>query len=114
MMGKVLLVDNSIPLSRSVEFTLTQNNYFVDSERDEEYAVKKLASEIYDVVIVDLKDVQEYGSKILQFLQNNNALFAPPVLGLTIPEADRSISGVTEWLTIPFSNDKLLSCMRNL
>lgn len=55
-MGKrVLLVDNSVPLSQSVKFTLSREGYEVALVEDEEVAIKKLSTEIYDVVILDLK-----------------------------------------------------------
>ncbi len=119
MTGQILLIDHSVPLSRSVSFVLTQNGYHVDAVKDEDNALHSLASDGYDLIIVNLKDVASYGSKILNFLQNRKDSSAPPVLGLTTPEGERdstlaSSAGVTQWLSVPFSNEKLLSCIKKI
>ncbi len=119
MTGQILLIDHSVPLSRSVAFVLTQNGYHVDAVRDEESALHTLASDGYDLIIINLKDIAAYGSKILDFLQNRRDASAPPVLGLTTPEGERdstlvSTAGVTEWLSVPFSNEKLLNCIKKI
>ncbi len=114
MTGQILLIDHSVPLSRSIAFILTQNGYHVNAVRDEDNALHNLASEGYDLIIVNLKDVDAYGSKILKFLRNRKDPSAPPVLGLTTPEGERDRTLVTEWLPVPFSNEKLLSCIKKI
>ncbi len=119
MPDKVLLVDNSVPLSRSIEFTLSQNRYKVDVVRDETKAAEVLLSREYDIVIVNLRDTHVYGENILKFLQGKSSDQFPPVLALTTPEGEisndsTSTRGITGWLAIPFSNEKLLNSLKKI
>ncbi len=119
MKGKILLVDNSVPLSKSVEFTLSRNNYRVDAVSDEGEALNKLASGTYLLVIINLKDINSYGLKTLDFLQSMGGDSSLPVLGLTTPVGGMNASplttaGVTGWLAVPFSDEKLLNSIKKM
>ncbi len=117
-MGKrVLLVDNSVPLSQSVKFTLSREGYEVALVEDEEVAINKLSTEIYDVVILDLKNANQYGSTMLRFLQNRKGEI--PVLALMNFDwgnsmEEHGLPGVTDWIVVPFSNEKLTTTIRKI
>ena len=52
---RVLVVDDEVAVCNSCIKTLTQEGYVVDHSLNGEEALKKIASDNYDLVITDLK-----------------------------------------------------------
>ena len=118
MGNKVLLIDKSIPLGHSVEFVLGQAGYEVDLAEDEREVGSRYHDAIYDLVIVDLKGAGDHGTDLLGFLKSESPQAPVPVLALIAPEDEdtpsEALPGVTSWITIPFSNEKLISNVRKI
>jgi len=114
---KILLVGNSLPLYTSVDFILSGCGYGVVSVKDAKSAVRKCREGRYDLLIVNFKNIGAPMRELQIFLQNRDPHI--PVLALIAPEWNReneneNLYGITDWLVIPFSNEKLINCVRRL
>ncbi len=120
MKEKILLSDNSVSLSESIKFALARNGYEVDIVENEEQTIRMIKSGDYRLVIVDLKDMEAFGSGVINFLKQMKGTGVPTaVLALTQPSEREVISGIVssgikDWLMIPFSNEKLVSSVRRI
>ncbi len=117
MEKKILLVGNFLPLYTSVDFILSGCGYRVVSVKDEKSAVRQCSVDRYDLVIVNVKNTGAPMGEMQIFLQNRDPHI--PVLALIAPEWNReneneNLYGITDWLIIPFSNEKLINCVRKL
>ena len=103
---RILLVEDDRSLSRAVSTILQKNNYSVDCVENGQTALDYLEKDIYDAVIMALKNLRKCGSNI-------------PVLMLTAKtEIDDKVEGLdngaNDYLTKPFDTRELLARIRVL
>ncbi|WP_218079589.1 response regulator [Anthocerotibacter panamensis] len=112
---RVLLVEDDRMIGVAVEQALKDATYAVDWVRDGQTALITLASQNYDVVLLDLGLPQKDGLDILRDLRSKNN--PVPLLVLTARDAleDRLRgldSGADDYVVKPFAMAELLARMR--
>lgn len=117
MKKKILLIGNSLPLCTSVDFILSGCGYGVVTVKDGKSAARQCSVDRYDLLIVNVKNTGVPMGELQIFLQHRDPHI--PVLALIASEWNRenkneNFYGITDWLVIPFSNEKLINCVRKL
>lgn len=112
---RLLLVEDDQMLGTSVERALRQQGHAVDWVQDGPGAEQALATEPYDVVLLDLGLPGKGGLEVLRDLRRRGG--AVPVLVLTAQDAvaDRVVgldAGADDYLAKPFDLDELAARIR--
>ena len=112
----VLVVDDEESLRRLVDEYLVQNDFRVSAAASGSELMRALASEVIDLVLLDLRLRGEDGMQLLRQLRTQSQI---PVIILTgrTEEADRVMGlelGADDYLTKPFSPRELLARIRTV
>lgn len=117
-MGKILIIDDSKPIRRLLEYILTRENYEVVSAQDGFEAIFWLSEgNRPDLIISDIEMPNFTGEELISNL-NNSGLFSDlPVIILTGVESqeikDNFLSrGVVGYLTKPFDPANLVQIVK--
>ena len=117
MARRILLVDDEPLMIKGLKRTLEQDGYETDSASDGEEALKKLNSEHYDLVLLDVMLPGIDGIELLRRIRANAALKQIPIVMATAKgsEYDRIQGldlGADYYLTKPFGVMELISCVK--
>ncbi|MEK0163238.1 response regulator [Phaeobacter sp. JH20_36] len=119
-MGRhVVLVEDEPNITEAIRFLLTRDGWQVDSHADGSDAVEVICAAKPDLVILDLMLPGKSGLEIIRELRESARLPGLPVLMLTARGQlrDREMAeqaGVTRFMTKPFSNNEVLTAVRDL
>ncbi|ATF18678.1 response regulator transcription factor [Phaeobacter gallaeciensis] len=119
-MGRhVVLVEDEPNITEAIRFLLTRDGWRVDSHADGSDAVEVICTAKPDLVILDLMLPGKSGLEIIRELRDSGQLPDLPVLMLTARGQlrDREMAeqaGVTRFMTKPFSNNEVLTAVRDL
>ncbi len=116
-MSKVLVVDDDISLSQSVQETLTAFGYVVDVANSVDEAETMLFASIYELIILDWVMPEVHGIDYLARLRGRGV--QTPVIMLTgmntIDHKSAGLdTGADDYLTKPFNTKELLARVRAL
>ena len=117
MARRILLVDDEPLMIKGLKRTLEQDGYETDSASDGEEALKKLNSEHYDLVLLDVMLPGIDGIELLKRIRVNAALKQIPIVMATAKgsEYDKIQGldlGADYYLTKPFGVMELISCVK--
>jgi DNA-binding response OmpR family regulator len=117
MAGHVLLIEDEPNIAEALRFILTRDGWQVSTLADGGLALKAVARQRPDVVILDLMLPGASGLDILRGLRSDPATAALPVLMLTAKGQGRDreaaeAAGVTEFMTKPFANAEIVARVR--
>jgi two-component system alkaline phosphatase synthesis response regulator PhoP/two-component system response regulator VicR len=119
MPKKILVVDDERPIVRLVQVNLEHAGYEVVAAYDGKEALEKVEQAKPDLIILDVMMPQMDGFEVMQRLQANPKTRDIPVIMLTAKAQDADVfrgwqSGVTLYLTKPFSPFELISFVRRI
>lgn len=119
-MGKhVLLVEDETNIIEAIQFLLSREGWQVDTHSDGATAVDKVRSMRPDLVVLDYMLPGKNGIDILTELRADPDFLRLPVLMLTArgQSRDRDLAeraGVSRFMTKPFSNNEVVTAVRDL
>jgi len=116
---RVLLVEDEPNIIEAIRFILSRDGWRVDTHSDGASALAAVARHRPDVMILDVMLPNKSGFDILRELRAGPETKLLPVLVLTAKGQgkDRELAeqfGANRFMTKPFSNDEVLSCVREL
>lgn len=119
-MGRhVLLIEDEQNITEAIRFLLSRDGWDVDTHSNGHDAVDVIRAAHPDLVILDVMLPGKSGFDILTELRVDPKLADLPVLMLTArgQSRDRELAekaGASRFMTKPFSNDEVLSAVRQL
>jgi phosphate regulon transcriptional regulator PhoB len=113
-MKKILVIDDEMDIVELVSYNLINNGFSVDSALDGDAALKKLKSNHYDLIILDLMLPSIDGFQLCNIIRNDQALSSVPIIMLTArgDEFDKVHGlemGADDYITKPFSIKELVA-----
>ena len=114
---RILLVEDKLPLNKSLAKILRRHNYAVDQAFDGEQALCLLDGDLHDVMILDLTLPKVDGLQVLALARERGLKL--PILVLTARTTTTEIvtglhSGADDYLAKPFEVDELLARLQAL
>ncbi|WP_326909417.1 response regulator transcription factor [Sedimentibacter sp. MB31-C6] len=111
---KVLIVDDELLLIKGLKYSMEQDNYEVDSALDGNEALKKMSSQEYDIIILDLILPEMDGLEVCQKIREKSNV---PILILTAKDEDMNKIlgleyGADDYMTKPFNILELKARMK--
>lgn len=119
-MGKrVLLIEDEPNIIEAIRFILSRDGWTVETHSDGGTAVAAVDAKQPDIIILDVMLPNKSGFDILRELRDSDAHATRPILMLTArgQQKDRDqaeASGVSAFMTKPFSNSDMLDAVRAL
>ncbi len=114
--GSILVVDDEPAIRESLEVLLSEANYKVALAAGGLDGLKKLESDLFDLVLLDVMMPDKNGLEVLEEIVRSSpetAVIMITAFG-TIENAVRAIkSGAVDYVTKPWDNEKLLLDIRN-
>ena len=114
--GSILVVDDEPAIRESLEVLLSEANYKVALAEGGVDGLKKLESDLFDLVLLDVMMPDKNGLDVLEEIGHSSpetAVIMITAFG-TIENAVRAIkSGAVDYVTKPWDNEKLLLDIRN-
>lgn len=114
MEQKVLIVDDELLLIKGLKYSLEEDGYCVDFAVDGKEALKKGASEEFDIIILDLVLPEIDGLEVCQLIREKSNV---PILILTAKDEDMNKIlgleyGADDYMTKPFNILELKARMK--
>ncbi|MBU2963520.1 response regulator [Citreicella sp. C3M06] len=119
MAKRVMLIEDEPNIIEAISFILSREGLDVETHADGTTANDRLRARVPDLVILDVMLPGKSGYDILRELREDTATAGVPVLMLTArgQSRDREMaerSGVSAYMTKPFSNAEMLGQVRDL
>ncbi len=116
---KILAVDDSISIRKSISFILGQEGYEVTEAEDGADGLKKAMSDKFGLVISDINMPNMDGITFIKELRNTAEYKFTPIIVLTTENQDSKMqegraAGATGWIVKPFSSDKLIAVVKKI
>ncbi len=114
---RILVVEDSVSIARSIKEGLEQEGYAVDVEQDGDDGLRAGLHEPYDIIVLDIMLPTKDGLAICRELRQND--ITTPILMLTAKTQNGDVvtgldAGADDYLGKPFSFDVLLARLRAL
>jgi two-component system chemotaxis response regulator CheY len=119
MAKRVLIVDDSSAIRKSVSFILDQAGYAVVAAEDGLDALSKLDGASFDLIVTDVNMPNLDGIGLVKKVREQSAYKYTPIVVLTTESQGSKMeegkaAGATGWIVKPFDADKLLAVVKRL
>lgn len=116
---KILAVDDSASIRKSISFVLSQENYEVIEAVDGIDGLSKAKSEKIDLFITDINMPNMDGIQFIKELRAMPEYKFTPIIALTTENQDSKMqegkqAGATGWIVKPFTSEKLISIIKKI
>ena len=113
--AKILICDDDETLCYLLKEQLLEEGFAVDTVYDGKYAIEKVKTDIYDVLLLDLNMKEVQGEEVLKFVSEYNSTIQVIILSAQ-GEMRKAIecikSGAYDFITKPYEFDNLLITLR--
>ena len=116
-MERILLIEDEDSLRKIVHLNLEMESYEVISIPDGEQALKRLSSEYFDLIILDLMIPKINGLDVLKSFRTKNPEIPVIIISAKDTSGDRILglkTGADDYLSKPFEFEELLIRVQNL
>lgn len=114
MIQKILIVDDEVNIMISLEFLVKQAGYDLDTARDGEEALEKVASFNPDLILLDVMMPKVNGFEVCRRIRENPAWQHIKIIMLTAKGREVEVTkgldlGADAYIIKPFSTKELMS-----
>ena len=119
MAKKILIVDDSVSIRKSVSFVLSNEGFEVIEAEDGIDGLKKAEENQCSLVITDINMPNMDGIQLIQELRKTEGYKFTAIIALTTENQESKMqegksAGATGWIVKPFSADKLLAVVKKI
>jgi two-component system chemotaxis response regulator CheY len=116
---KILAVDDSVSIRKSISFILGQEGYEVVEAIDGNDALAKARADKFDLVITDINMPGMDGIELIKNLRQEAGYKFTPLIALTTENQmskmeEGKAAGATGWIVKPFVAEKLLAVVKKV
>lgn len=116
---KILIVDDSITIRKSVSFVLTNEGYEVTEADDGITGLAAAEKDTFNLVITDINMPQMNGIDLIQNLRKMPNYKFTPIIALTTESQNDKMqegkaAGATGWIVKPFTSEKLVAITKKI
>ena len=116
---KILAVDDSISIRKSISFVLTQEGYEVVEAVDGVDGLAKAKEDKFNLVITDINMPNMDGIEMIKQIRQTEGYKFTPIIALTTENQDSKMqegkaAGATGWIVKPFTSKKLLAIVKKI
>lgn len=116
---KILAVDDSISIRKSISFVLTQEGYEVIEAVDGVDGLAKAKADKFNLVITDINMPNMDGIEMIKQIRQTEGYKFTPIIALTTENQDSKMqegkaAGATGWIVKPFTSEKLLAIVKKI
>lgn len=119
MAKKIMIVDDSVSIRKSVSFVLSNEGYEVVEAEDGIDGLKKAEENRCELVITDINMPNMNGIDLIKSLRQLAAYKFTPIIALTTESQDGKMqegkeAGATGWIVKPFTTEKLVAIVSKI
>lgn len=116
---KVLAIDDSVSIRKSISFILGQEGYEVVEAADGAEALSKAKSDKFNLVITDINMPVMDGIELTKQLRQTEGYKFTPIIALTTENQmskmdEGKAAGATGWIVKPFESEKLIAVVKKV
>ena len=116
---KILAVDDSLSIRKSLSFILGQEGYEVVEAEDGVDALEKVQADKFSLVITDINMPRMDGIELTKQIRQTQGYKFTPIIALTTENQQEKMeegkaAGATGWIVKPFTSEKLLSVVKKI
>ena len=116
---KILAVDDSLSIRKSLSFILGNEGYEVVEAEDGVEALEKAQAEKFSLVITDINMPRMDGIELTKQLRQTQGYKFTPIIALTTENQQDKMqegkaAGATGWIVKPFTAEKLLAVVKKI
>ncbi len=119
MAKRILIVDDSVSIRKSVSFVLSEQGYEVIEAEDGMDGLAKAAVAICNLIITDINMPNMGGIDFIKALREMNEYKFVPIIALTTESQstkmqEGKLAGATGWIVKPFTSEKLSAVVKKV
>lgn len=116
---KILAVDDSVSIRKSISFILGQENFEVVEAENGADGLSKANADKFGLIITDINMPIMDGIQFIKELRNTAEHKFTPIIVLTTENQDSKMqegkaAGATGWIVKPFSSEKLIAVVKKI
>ena len=116
---KILAVDDSVSIRKSISFILGQENFEVVEAENGADGLSKAIADKFGLIITDINMPIMDGIQFIKELRNTAEHKFTPIIVLTTENQDSKMqegkaAGATGWIVKPFSSEKLIAVVKKI
>ena len=116
---KILAVDDSVSIRKSISFILGQENFEVVEAENGADGLSKANADKFGLIITDINMPIMDGIQFIKELRNTAEHKFTPIIVLTTENQESKMqegkaAGATGWIVKPFSSEKLIDDMKKI
>ena len=116
---KILAVDDSVSIRKSLSFILGQEGFEVVEAEDGVDALEKAQAEKFSRIITDINMPRMDGIELTKQIRKKQGYKFTPIIALTTENQQEKMqegkeAGATGWIVKPFTAEKLLAVVKKI
>ncbi len=116
---KILAVDDSLSIRKSLSFILGQEGYEVVEAEDGVDALEKAQADKFALIITDINMPRMDGIELTKQIRQTQGYKFTPIIALTTENQHEKMeegkaAGATGWIVKPFTAEKLLAVVKKI
>ncbi|MBO5692220.1 MAG: response regulator [Spirochaetaceae bacterium] len=116
---KILAVDDSVSIRKSISFILGQENFEVVEAENGADGLAKATADKFGLIITDINMPIMDGIQFIKELRNTVEHKFTPIIVLTTENQESKMqegkaAGATGWIVKPFSSEKLIAVVKKI
>jgi two-component system chemotaxis response regulator CheY len=116
---KILAVDDSVSIRKSISFILGQEGYEITEAVDGADGLAKAKADKFGLVITDINMPNMDGIELIKQLRTTEGYKFTAIIALTTENQQSKMeegksAGATGWIVKPFTSDKLIAVVKKI